>query len=82
VQGAVERSLEACQIGLAMADTNKRTVTVFGGTGFLGRHVVRHLRKHDFSVRIASRHPGQGYKLFVLMIRNFNRSRPTFIGLG
>jgi uncharacterized protein YbjT (DUF2867 family) len=47
-------------------DTNKRTVTVFGGTGFLGRHVVRHLRRHDFSVRIASRHPDQGYKLFCL----------------
>ena len=40
------------------------TVVVFGGTGFLGRRVVRHLRKHGFSVRIASRHPDQGYKLF------------------
>ena len=33
------------------------TVTVFGGTGFLGQRVVRHLREHEFSVRIASRHP-------------------------
>jgi uncharacterized protein YbjT (DUF2867 family) len=33
------------------------TVTVFGGTGFLGRRVVRHLRERAFSVRIASRHP-------------------------
>ena len=33
------------------------TVTVFGGTGFLGRRVVRRLREHGFSVRIASRHP-------------------------
>lgn len=32
-------------------------VTVFGGTGFLGRRVVRHLRDADFNVRIASRHP-------------------------
>jgi NADH dehydrogenase len=32
-------------------------VTVFGGTGFLGRRVVRHLRDKGFSVRIASRHP-------------------------
>ena len=31
-------------------------VTVFGGTGFLGRRVVRHLRDADFIVRIASRH--------------------------
>jgi uncharacterized protein YbjT (DUF2867 family) len=41
-----------------------RVVTVFGGTGFLGRRVVRHLRKHDFSVRIASRHPDRSRGLF------------------
>jgi NADH dehydrogenase len=34
-----------------------RIVTVFGGTGFLGRHVVRRLRTHGFAVRVASRHP-------------------------
>ena len=39
-------------------------VTVFGGTGFLGRRVVRHLREHEFSVRIASRRPGRGRELF------------------
>ncbi|MGC1983265.1 MAG: NmrA family NAD(P)-binding protein, partial [Pseudolabrys sp.] len=43
-----------------MAVTNERTVAVFGGTGFLGRRVVRHLRKRGFSVRIASRHPDRG----------------------
>lgn len=32
-------------------------VTVFGGTGFLGRRIVRHLHDKGFSVRIASRHP-------------------------
>jgi uncharacterized protein YbjT (DUF2867 family) len=36
---------------------NDRIVTVFGGTGFLGRHVVRRLRAHGFAVRVASRHP-------------------------
>jgi len=41
-----------------------RVVTVFGGTGFLGRRVVRHLRERDFSVRIASRHPERGEELF------------------
>src|SRR5882672_2973339 len=45
---------------------NDRTVTVFGGTGFLGRRVVRHLRKREFSVRIASRHPDRGHRLFGL----------------
>src|SRR6266849_6167724 len=49
-----------------MAAMNDRTVTVFGGTGFLGRRVVRHLRKHGFSVRIASRHPDRGHRLFGL----------------
>jgi len=47
-----------------VAATNERTVAVFGGTGFLGRRVVRHLRKREFSVRIASRHPDRGDRLF------------------
>src|ERR1019366_5420337 len=45
---------------------NDRTVTVFGGTGFLGSRVVLHLRKRGFSVRIASRHPDRGHRLFAL----------------
>ena len=47
-----------------MAATNYRVVTVFGGTGFLGRRVVQHLRTAEFSVRIASRHPERGEELF------------------
>jgi len=47
-----------------MVVTNDRTVTVFGGTGFLGHRIVRHLRSHGFPVRIASRHPDQGHRLF------------------
>jgi uncharacterized protein YbjT (DUF2867 family) len=49
-----------------MAVTNERVVAVFGGTGFLGRRVVRHLRKRGFSVRIASRHLDRGDGLFAL----------------
>src|SRR5215471_4263589 len=49
-----------------MAVSNERTVVVFGGTGFLGRRVVRHLRSHGFLVRIASRHPDRGQRLFAL----------------
>jgi uncharacterized protein YbjT (DUF2867 family) len=41
-----------------------RVVTVFGGTGFLGRRVVRHLRERGFFIRIASRHPDRGRQLF------------------
>jgi uncharacterized protein YbjT (DUF2867 family) len=39
------------------ASMNDRIVTVFGGTGFLGRHVVRRLRANGFAVRVACRHP-------------------------
>jgi uncharacterized protein YbjT (DUF2867 family) len=39
-------------------------VTVFGGTGFLGRRVTRHLREKGFLVRVASRHPERAAKLF------------------
>jgi uncharacterized protein YbjT (DUF2867 family) len=41
-----------------------RVVTVFGGTGFLGRRVVDRLRKHDFIVRVASRHANRSRELF------------------
>ncbi len=43
---------------------NNRIVTVFGGTGFLGRRIVRHLRQRGFYVRIASRHSKKGEALF------------------
>lgn len=46
-----------------MADA-PRTVVVFGGTGFLGRRVVRHLRDHGFAVRVAARHPERMKALF------------------
>lgn len=39
-------------------------VTVFGGTGFLGRRVVRHLGHSGFRVRAASRHPGRAREVF------------------
>ncbi len=32
-------------------------VTVFGGSGFIGRHVVRALAKRDFRIRVAVRRP-------------------------
>lgn len=41
-----------------------KTVTVFGGTGFLGRRVVRHLRDHGFAVCVAARHPERAVALF------------------
>ena len=47
-----------------MVTTSGRTITVFGGTGFLGRRIVQRLRCRGFPVRIASRHPDQGHSLF------------------
>jgi NADH dehydrogenase len=40
--------------------SERRTVTVFGGTGFLGRRVVDRLLGRDFTARIAARHPKRG----------------------
>jgi uncharacterized protein YbjT (DUF2867 family) len=45
-----------------MAAASSRTITVFGGTGFLGRRIVRRLRCHGFPVRIASRHPDRAFR--------------------
>ena len=39
-------------------------VTVFGGTGFLGRRIVRHLHDTGFAVRIGSRHPDWASSIF------------------
>jgi uncharacterized protein YbjT (DUF2867 family) len=41
-----------------------KKVVVFGGTGFLGRRVVRHLLDHAFVVRVASRHPERAKSIF------------------
>jgi uncharacterized protein YbjT (DUF2867 family) len=41
-----------------------QTVTVFGGTGFLGRSIVRHLDAAGFGARVASRHPERVRSLF------------------
>jgi uncharacterized protein YbjT (DUF2867 family) len=40
-------------------DRGMRRITVFGGTGFLGRRLVRRLSESGAMVRSASRHPGQ-----------------------
>jgi len=39
------------------AACHRGLITVFGGTGFLGRRIVRHLLDHGFQMRTASRHP-------------------------
>jgi len=38
-------------------------VTVYGGSGFLGRHLVRALAKHNYRVRVAVRRPELAFHL-------------------
>jgi uncharacterized protein YbjT (DUF2867 family) len=41
----------------SMASNQDTLVTVFGGSGFLGRNVVRALAKRDYRIRVAVRRP-------------------------
>jgi NADH dehydrogenase len=43
---------------------DRSLVTVFGGTGFLGRRVVRRLHDRGFAVRVATRRPERSSSLF------------------
>jgi uncharacterized protein YbjT (DUF2867 family) len=43
-----------------LTDRGMSCATVFGGTGFVGRRVVCHLRESGARVRMVSRHRGQG----------------------
>ena len=38
-------------------DTSPKLVTIFGGSGFLGRHIVRALAKRGYRIRVAVRRP-------------------------
>jgi len=46
-----------------MTITKPKLVTVFGGSGFIGRHVVRALTKRGYRVRVAVRHPDLAFHL-------------------
>jgi uncharacterized protein YbjT (DUF2867 family) len=46
-----------------MASNQETLVTVFGGSGFLGRHVVRALARRDYRIRVAVRRPELAFHL-------------------
>jgi uncharacterized protein YbjT (DUF2867 family) len=56
-------------------NAHRPLVTVFGGTGFLGRRIVRQLLDHDLEVRAASRHPERSATMF-----GPNAARLTSVG--
>src|SRR5204862_3943804 len=45
-------------IGMTVRSPYDTLVTVYGGSGFLGRHVVRALAKRHYRIRVAVRRPG------------------------
>ncbi len=44
-------------------DPSDRIVTVFGGSGFIGRHLVRALARDNWRVRVATRRPDLAFHL-------------------
>jgi uncharacterized protein YbjT (DUF2867 family) len=58
VRAALSGSIKNVAEGREM-DRGMNCVTVFGGTGFVGRRVVRHLSDSTATVRIAARHPAR-----------------------
>jgi NADH dehydrogenase len=42
---------------------DSKLVTIFGGTGFLGRHTVRALAKAGWRIKVAARRPARGFYL-------------------
>ena len=58
MRAALDRSIKSVAPD-HWVDRAMSCVTVFGGTGFLGRRIVHHLRKSGVTVRVASRHPGK-----------------------
>ena len=42
---------------MSLKSASETMITVYGGSGFLGRHVVRALAKRDYRIRVAVRRP-------------------------
>ncbi len=56
-----------------------KLVTIFGGSGFVGRYVARRLAKEGWRVRVACRHPNQA--LFVRAYGAVGQVEPVFCNI-
>jgi NADH dehydrogenase len=51
------RTLETTGCGFVTAENSEKIVTLIGGSGFIGRHIVRALAKRGYRIRVACRRP-------------------------
>jgi uncharacterized protein YbjT (DUF2867 family) len=51
------QDLETTGCGFVIAENSDKIVTLIGGSGFIGRHIVRALAKRGYRIRVACRRP-------------------------
>ena len=56
-----------------------KLVTIFGGSGFIGRYIARRMAKQGWRVRVASRHPNEA--LFVKTFGTVGQVEPVFCNI-
>ena len=56
-----------------------KLVTIFGGSGFVGRYIVRHMAKEGWRVRVAVRRPNEA--LFVKSNGAVGQVEPVFCNI-
>ncbi len=57
----------------------QKLVTIFGGSGFIGRYVARRMAKAGWRVRVASRRPNEAH--FVRMYGSVGQVEPVFANI-
>ncbi len=64
---------------MAFRDPTFKIVTVFGGTGFLGRHVIERLARRGWRVRVPTRDPSRA--LFLKPMGDIGQIVPVFANI-